>query len=298
VFFCFIYFLVIPLWVFNLLLRFKHDDDPQVHKKRLCSKTGIQHLTFLTQPFRKKYYWWSAIDLLKRLAFTASGSFLKSFEDSNSVSYYTTVVFLFIFLMIDITFMPYSDEISLRVSLLWNSVALVILVSDALIFKVASVSALAKLALAILLILCVCVSCLTVLFEKLPCFMKRSYVDLEDLNTDVTFSDPVDEKSSGVMSISLTLPFARYRVVKGEYVNRKGTLISSSLVLASPKPKNTNSFTWFPQESQIEVSPGVSAMQGVEVSSVAQLSPDFNASLEERHDDIKMPENGLYSEDD
>jgi hypothetical protein len=186
VFFAILYLLLFPSWVLNVFLRFSLDNLKVPLHSRAWYLGSAHHLSFLRKTFKRNYFWWFAVELLKRVAIVTIGAFLSGVDDSKTVNYLATVLLLISFLLLDVAVMPYSTFASLRLALLWNSVALLVLLSDALMFKAKSVSDSAKNAVAGALIASICSAFLVVLLFKLPRFHKKQgTLDLGESGADI-----------------------------------------------------------------------------------------------------------------
>jgi hypothetical protein len=188
-FFSVVYLILIPFWLLAIFYRMKLDSLHNFSARPFLMWSA-QHLEFLRKSFKRRYYWWSAVDLFKRVAIIATSFLAASADDSKNVTYLATLIMLIIFLLVDISVMQYARLISLRVSLLWNSVALIVLLTDALMFKASTISETAKNVFSGVLIGCVCCSVLVATLSRLPFFANKgqSALDLSDCNTTACWS--------------------------------------------------------------------------------------------------------------
>jgi hypothetical protein len=231
--FAVLYLLVLPIWLLTVFLRFSLDfQDRDQHRSFWLPSAN--HLAFVHRSFKRKYFWWIAVDLLKKVAIIACSAFLSGADNSKTVNYLATLILLIVYLLIDVTVMEYATDTSLRVALLWNSVALIILLSAALMFKATSVSVSVKNAFSAVLIGCVCFSVVIALLSKLPCILRKSgSLDLADAEAEVvSFNHPNTDGSAGSISFAVNYSSSQYQDIKS---------LKASEILVRVRVKNLHS---------------------------------------------------------
>jgi hypothetical protein len=246
IFFAVLYLLILPMWLFTVFLRFSLDFQRRVYQQRSVWLPPAEHLAFVHRSFKRKYFWWIAVDMLKKVAIIAFSAFLSGTDDSKTANYLATLILLIVYLLIDVTVMEYATDISLRVALLWNSVALIMLLSDALMFKATSISESVKTAFSAVLIACVCCSTLIALTSKLPCVLRKTEsLDLSDAQAAVAFKDPNVNGSEGSISFSVNYSGSQYHDMKSKLLKTESSEISIHLRVknlhSSVKTANTTS---------------------------------------------------------
>jgi hypothetical protein len=88
---------------------------------------------FLTRSYGKRVYWWELVHLFKRIAIIVCGIMLLR---SKGPEVYVVMFFILLgFLLLDILAFPYERKSMMRISLLWNSIALLILMTDGFVFR-------------------------------------------------------------------------------------------------------------------------------------------------------------------
>jgi hypothetical protein len=88
---------------------------------------------FLTRSYANHTYWWEAVHILKRIAIVVCGLMLVR---SKGAEIYIVMFFILLgFLLLDIIAFPYERRSMMRMSLLWNSIALLILMTDGFVFR-------------------------------------------------------------------------------------------------------------------------------------------------------------------
>jgi hypothetical protein len=131
-----IYLVFIPLWLFFVILWMYRDFGAKQPSRLLPTAA---HLSFLCKNYKRRYFWWFGVEILKRLLLVLSVSFLSIVDGSKFANYLATFTLLIIFLLLDVMCMQYSEMLHLKFSLAWNSVTLVVLLADGVLFKVFSV---------------------------------------------------------------------------------------------------------------------------------------------------------------
>jgi hypothetical protein len=108
---------------------------------------------YLTNSYKKSTYWWELIYLIKKVCLIVVG-FL--FSEEQGSRYFVMIILLVIFLVLDIFAHPFQRKFLLKISLVWNSVSLLLLMADGLIFKSNTISQREKDLCAIGMIAAVC----------------------------------------------------------------------------------------------------------------------------------------------
>jgi hypothetical protein len=106
---------------------------------------------YLTRSYRYSTYWWEIVVISKRIAIIFFG--VLNAGSKNSEIYFAMFVVLLVFLLLDIVAFPYETRSMMRLSLMWNSLALLFFMADGFIFKSAYASSDTKLAFSIVIIL-------------------------------------------------------------------------------------------------------------------------------------------------
>jgi hypothetical protein len=93
---------------------------------------------FLTRTYNDRTYWWEAVHILKRVSIIACGVMLPRSKGSEV---YVIMFFVLLgFLLLDILAFPYQRKSMMRLSLMWNSIMLLLLMTDGFVFKSSYVS--------------------------------------------------------------------------------------------------------------------------------------------------------------
>jgi hypothetical protein len=102
-------------------------------KSRLIVDDLSGTIGFLTRSYANRTYWWEAVHILKRIAIVVCGLMLVR---SKGAEIYIVMFFILLgFLLLDIIAFPYERRSMMRMSLLWNSIALLILMTDGFVFR-------------------------------------------------------------------------------------------------------------------------------------------------------------------
>jgi hypothetical protein len=101
-------------------------------------KYSSQTAEFLTRSYNDRTFWWEAVHILKRVAIIACGVMLPRSKGSEV---YVIMFFVLLgFLLLDILAFPYQRKSMMRLSLMWNSITLLVLMTDGFVFKSSYVS--------------------------------------------------------------------------------------------------------------------------------------------------------------
>jgi hypothetical protein len=95
-------------------------------------------VNYLTRFYKPSVYWWELVNLFKRMSIILVSSF--SLDEEKSVKYFIIFFLLLFFLLLEIIVFPYSRTTLMRLSIIWNSIALFVFISDSLLFKSRSIS--------------------------------------------------------------------------------------------------------------------------------------------------------------
>jgi hypothetical protein len=102
-------------------------------KNAIDIETLPQTIAFLTRSYGKRVYWWEVVHLFKRIAIIVCGIMILR---SKGPEVYVIMVFILLaFLLLDILALPYERKSMMRISLLWNSIAILILMTDGFVFR-------------------------------------------------------------------------------------------------------------------------------------------------------------------
>jgi hypothetical protein len=144
----------------------------------------FQFIRFFIQPYNESRYWWELINILKKILLICAGT-LSGKQDNDSSSYFFTLFILILFLLIDMSFTPHRKAEVNKLALLWDIIALLILLSDAIIFKSTLVSDSNRDLTSYGMILCVLIG---VIFSFALAFRNRySKFVKEDFELNATF---------------------------------------------------------------------------------------------------------------
>jgi hypothetical protein len=108
---------------------------------------------YLTRYYKPNVYWWESVHILKRICIIVVGKI--TFDDQGDSKYFATFFFLLAFLLLEVLVFPYSRDSLMKLSIVWNTVALFLLISDGLIFRSKEISEYTKSSCAITLIILV-----------------------------------------------------------------------------------------------------------------------------------------------
>jgi hypothetical protein len=104
--------------------------------------SGASSFDYLTRYYKDSVYWWEAIHTLKRILVLSVGKL--GFTGDQSSKYFSTFFLLLFFLLLEVTVFPYSRTSLMRLSLLWNAIALLLLITDGLLFNSTEISGTTK----------------------------------------------------------------------------------------------------------------------------------------------------------
>jgi hypothetical protein len=159
VFFSVLHFVIYPAWMIWVFLRFREEIKLSRESIDVPMKgVSAQHLSFLRRYFKKKFYWWSGIDALKRLAIVFAAGLLSG----RNASFFVSSTLMTFFLLIDVTCMQYARARHLRTSLLFNAVSIIFLQADAQVFRTGELDPRLQGLVSAFLITCFCASCVGV----------------------------------------------------------------------------------------------------------------------------------------
>jgi hypothetical protein len=103
--------------------------------KQLASLAAADSvINLLTRSFRSEYFWFECVHILKRLLIILTSTVLTA-NSSASFRYFLVVALLTGFLIVDVAVMPLRNAFANKMSLLWNSIALFVLVCDGFAFR-------------------------------------------------------------------------------------------------------------------------------------------------------------------
>jgi hypothetical protein len=108
-----------------------------------------QSYEYLTRYYKDTVYWWEGIHTLKKILILSIGRL--AFSNDQTSKYFATFFLLLFFLLLEVIVFPYARS-SMRLSLLWNAIALLLLITDGLLFKSSEISEYTKAACAFSLI--------------------------------------------------------------------------------------------------------------------------------------------------
>jgi hypothetical protein len=103
-------------------------------------------------------YWWEVVSLLKRASFFLVTGFF--YNLSQSTRFISAIAVLFLFLTLELTFMPYSNRYLNVFSQGWTMIAISVLASNALLFSYTSLPERTRNAFDIILVLIIIISLL------------------------------------------------------------------------------------------------------------------------------------------
>jgi hypothetical protein len=146
-----IFFLVYIAFYFFILIKVYWRVKGSAKLNILSVEESDGAVRYLTRSYRHSLYWWEIVLILKRMSIIFFG--MLSTSSSHSEIYFAMFVILLIFLILDIVAFPYETRSMMRLSLMWNSLALLFFMADGLIFKSTSTNSDVKLAFSILIIL-------------------------------------------------------------------------------------------------------------------------------------------------
>lgn len=86
----------------------------------------------------RSYKNWELVRILKRIAIIICGKL--SFGGSTTSKYFAIFFFLLFFMLFDVVVFPYLHSSVMRLTLFWNAIALLIFVTDGLVFKSQEIS--------------------------------------------------------------------------------------------------------------------------------------------------------------
>jgi hypothetical protein len=89
----------------------------------------------LTIPYKKKYFYWELVNMLKRIIFAVISQTTSLFESGKLTPYFLLIFSCFVFIGLEHIFMPYRKHSASIKSFLWTSLAIVLLLGDGLVFK-------------------------------------------------------------------------------------------------------------------------------------------------------------------
>jgi hypothetical protein len=248
VFFSALHLFIYPVWMIWVFYRFREE----LKNSQKANVVSAQHLHFLKRYFKKKFYWWSGIDALKRLAIVFAGGLLSG---QNS-SFFVSSSLLTFFLLIDVTCMQYARARHLRTSLLFNAVSIIFLQADAQVFRTGELNTNFQGLVSAFLIMCFCAACIGVWgFNFYIRFISREYtidVDIVDGKDSLLEAVNANLGNGQVESPELTSAVESRRLLSAKVILRlKAGSLSTSKKTSENAIQSTD--TLVEKVSRIEV---------------------------------------------
>jgi hypothetical protein len=152
-----VFFVILYFFLFiGLLLKSYKINHLKTFNRTLMRSANQDHnlFAYLVRSYRPKTYWWEMVHIIKRILIIACGAFLLPYQ--GTVVYVVIFFILLGFLFLDIVAIPYERKSVMKLSLLWNGIALMIMATDGFVFKSENVSESTKAMFAVLcIIMCV-----------------------------------------------------------------------------------------------------------------------------------------------
>eukprot|EP00475_Leptophrys_vorax_P002982 TRINITY_DN11712_c0_g2_i1.p1 TRINITY_DN11712_c0_g2~~TRINITY_DN11712_c0_g2_i1.p1 ORF type:complete len:242 (+),score=50.23 TRINITY_DN11712_c0_g2_i1:100-726(+) len=134
------------------------------------------------QTFRTQYFFWDIVILTKRALFVITAAFIPA-HPGDSTLYFACIFIVFVYLALEFFFRPFKNDSVAKRSATWSLLAVLILLSDSLVFKSSGASDRVKNAFSILMIVLVLmVLCLTI--HQLIQRFRRGKPKIIDLNLE------------------------------------------------------------------------------------------------------------------
>eukprot|EP00475_Leptophrys_vorax_P019004 TRINITY_DN25968_c0_g1_i3.p1 TRINITY_DN25968_c0_g1~~TRINITY_DN25968_c0_g1_i3.p1 ORF type:complete len:750 (+),score=136.20 TRINITY_DN25968_c0_g1_i3:230-2251(+) len=151
----------------------------------------------LVSPYRREFFYWELILMLKRSLFFIALQFLSSY--SYSSKFFSVLIMLFVFFCVDIVIFPFSSQYLNVFSTLFNVVSMVVLISNGLIFGQTTVTDLQRRIFDVLIVL---VITLSVSFAFVMNVLRRKKKQFAPLNiTPSNLAGLTDEEKEVVLSL-------------------------------------------------------------------------------------------------
>eukprot|EP00475_Leptophrys_vorax_P013206 TRINITY_DN19558_c0_g1_i1.p1 TRINITY_DN19558_c0_g1~~TRINITY_DN19558_c0_g1_i1.p1 ORF type:complete len:315 (-),score=54.64 TRINITY_DN19558_c0_g1_i1:121-1065(-) len=191
IFFLILYVAVIPAVFFFILYKNTAKFEDEV----FMSMFGSLYLSY-----KVKFFYWELVVLLKRAVFVVALSFLWS--SSYGTRSFVCIMMLFVFLALDVSFFPYQNNRSNKISLTWQLTSIVVLMSDPLVFNSSSLSEGVKSGFSAVMIVLIClVTALSFLPVVQMAYARHTRTALKRF-TYVSGFVPNQSQVSALMSVS------------------------------------------------------------------------------------------------
>jgi hypothetical protein len=151
VLFLVLYAAVFPLILLILLF---------VNRKNLQEPHMIEYFGSFTRQYKPNFFWWEFVFLTKRALFVAVSGMIPA-HPGDSSPYFGCIFLLFGYMAIEFFINPFRRALTAKRSAMWYFVAVLVLMSDGLVFKSDGPSLLIKYVWSIIMLLLIILACAT-----------------------------------------------------------------------------------------------------------------------------------------
>jgi hypothetical protein len=146
---------IFPLVLLSLLV---------YNRKRLDEPAVMQYFGSFTRQYKLQLFWWEVVFLMKRALFVAVAALIPA-HPGDSAPYFACIFLLFGYLAIEFVVNPFRRSMTSKRSAMWSLIAVLVLMSDGLVFKSYQSSEVTKYAWSIIMILLIFLALSTTLFS-------------------------------------------------------------------------------------------------------------------------------------
>jgi hypothetical protein len=173
VFFLIVYAFLLPMIFLFVLLW---------NRKQLNSEKVQLYLGSFVNHYKPQYFWWEVLFMVCRLLFVVISALIPEFPD-DSAPYFGCFFLIFGFLSLEFFVHPFRRATAAKISAMWSLLAILVLMSDGLVFK-SETSATLKTTYAYLMLFLILAGILTVLvsvFQKMRAAILASKLKLQEV---------------------------------------------------------------------------------------------------------------------
>jgi hypothetical protein len=163
-----VFFLVLYAGIFPILLLFVLI----INRKKLEHPQMIVYFGSFTRQYKPDFFWWEIVFLIKRAMFVAVSGLIPA-RPGDSTPYFACIFLLFGYMSIELFVNPFRQTLTAKRSAMWYFVAVLVLMSDALVFKNDESSNFIKLSWSIVMLLLIVLSFSTVILTLFRLFKRR-----------------------------------------------------------------------------------------------------------------------------
>jgi hypothetical protein len=142
------------------------------NRNNLNSSLFLKNYGHLTRSFKRSYFYWEVVMLMRRATFVLVGQVGTLSNSGNLSPYFFTIVILFCFHSLELFCLPYKRVTTFMRSATWSVVSIVVLLCDGFIFKSAVVSQVEKILFAVLMLLLLIGAIISSILSLISCLFK------------------------------------------------------------------------------------------------------------------------------